>query len=238
MRASGMTLDDIASWLGVSKSSVSLWVRDVSFVPSKRRYGPRVRPNALMRRKQEEIEWGLEEGQRRVGDVSERDLFVTGVALYAGEGSKTDGVVKFTNSDPLMVALFCRWFRTFFVVDESRLRVRVYLHEGLDLAAATAFWAGVTGIPSSQHTKAYRAEPDPSIRKAKHPQGCVTVVYASARTHREVMGMVRALLICSLPSGVAQSAAQATVNRKVLGSSPSPGAKLESLPPRGGSSVG
>ena len=199
MRAQGMLLDDIARELGVSKSSVSLWVRDVPFTPSKRRYGARVRPNALMRRKQAEIDWGLAEGGRRVGPLADRDTFVAGVALYAGEGSKTDGVVKFTNSDPRMVHLFCRWLRTFFVVDESRLRVRLYLHQGLDLYAASAFWADVTGIPVSQHTKAYRAEPDPTHRKTKHLEGCVTVVYACARTHREIMGMVHALLTCDLP---------------------------------------
>ena len=34
LRAANMTLADIATTLGVSKSSVSLWVRDVPFTPS------------------------------------------------------------------------------------------------------------------------------------------------------------------------------------------------------------
>ena len=45
---------------------------------------------------------------------SERDLFVAGIALYAGEGRKTDGGVGFANSDPRMIALFLPWLRTFF----------------------------------------------------------------------------------------------------------------------------
>jgi hypothetical protein len=73
-------------------------VRDVSFVPSKRRYGPRVRPNALMRRKQEEIDAGLERGRESLGVLSEEQFLVAGAALYAGEGSKTDGSVLFANS--------------------------------------------------------------------------------------------------------------------------------------------
>ena len=40
LRAQNRTLQDIADHLGVAKSSVSLWVRDVPFTPSKRRYGP------------------------------------------------------------------------------------------------------------------------------------------------------------------------------------------------------
>ena len=42
-----MTLQDIATELGVAKSSVSLWVRDVPFTPSKRRTGPRRRPHPM-----------------------------------------------------------------------------------------------------------------------------------------------------------------------------------------------
>jgi hypothetical protein len=93
-----------------------------------------------------------------------------------------------------MIVFFCYWLRRFFEVDESRLRVRLYLHEGLDLAAAIAFWSALTGIPPSQFGKPYRAVPDPSIRHAKHVHGCLTVSYSCSATHRSVMGLVSALL--------------------------------------------
>jgi hypothetical protein len=93
-----------------------------------------------------------------------------------------------------MVGFFCRWLRTFFDVDESRLRVSVYLHQGLDLDAAHAFWSEVTGVPESQFRKPYRAVADASIRTVKHEYGCCYVVYSCSRTHRAIMGLVRALL--------------------------------------------
>ena len=93
-----------------------------------------------------------------------------------------------------MVAFFCAWLRRYFPVDESRLRARVYLHQGLDLDAAQQFWSEVTGIPTTQFNRAYRAIPDPSIRSAKHEYGCAYIDYHCSRTHREVMGLVRALL--------------------------------------------
>ena len=195
LRATGLPMADIAARLGVSKSSVSLWVRDVAFAPRPRAIrGRRRAPNALQRRKQAEIARLLAEGRDRVGRLSEREFLVAGVALYAGEGSKGDGSVIFANSDPRMVALFCSWLRHFFEIDESRLRVRLYLHEGLDLAAATAFWSELTGISESQFLKPYRAVPDPSIRRAKHVHGCVGVRYSCSSTHRSIMGLVGALL--------------------------------------------
>jgi hypothetical protein len=195
LRRTGLPLTEIASRLGVSKSSVSLWVRDVEFTtPPRPARGRRRAPNALQRRKQAEIDRLIEEGRARVGRLSEREFLIAGVALYAGEGSKRDGSVVFANSDPRMVAFFCSWLRHFFQVDESRLRVRLYLHQGLDLAAAVSFWSALTGIPESQFAKPYRAVPDPSIRNAKHVHGCVGVRYSCSATHRSIMGLVGALL--------------------------------------------
>ena len=196
LRRTGLPLGQIAVRLGVSKSSVSLWVRDVEFDgpvvrPAR---GRRRNPNALQRRKQGEIERLLEEGRVRIGRLSEREFLVAGVALYAGEGAKRDVALKFANSDPPMIAFYCAWLRRFFEIDETRLRMRLYLHQGLDLAASAAYWSTLTGIPPSQFQKPYRAVPDPSIRHAKHVHGCVSIDYSCSATHRSIMGLVRALL--------------------------------------------
>jgi uncharacterized protein YjcR len=195
LRRTGLPLAEIAARLGVSKSSVSLWVRDVEFEPRPLvARGRRRAPNALQRQKQAEIDQLVEEGRARIGRLSEREFLVVGVALYAGEGSKGDGTVRFVNSDPRMVALFCSWLRHFYEIDESRLRLSLYLHQGLDLSAAIAYWSALTGIPESQFRKPYRAVPDPSIRRAKHVHGCITVSYSCSTTHRSIMGLVGALL--------------------------------------------
>jgi hypothetical protein len=200
LRAEAWTLQDIAAELGVSKSSVSLWVRDVPFTPDTQRTAERRAiarsrgPNVLQRRKQAEIEEMNDAGLCRLGELGRQAFLASGAALYAGEGAKTDGSVRFANSDPKMIAFFCAWLREFFEVDESRLRVRLYLHEGLDLEAATRHWSRVTRIPEKQFATPYRAVPDASIRHNKHEHGCATVQYSCSRTHRAVMGLVRALL--------------------------------------------
>jgi transcriptional regulator with XRE-family HTH domain len=194
LRAENLTLADIAARLCVSKSSVSLWVRDVPFTPSKRRHGPQRRPHAQRVAKLQQIEDLNAAGKARIGSLSDEAFFVAGVALYAGEGAKADGCLKFANSDPTMVRFFCAWLRRFFEIDEARLRMAVYLHQGLDLDAAEASWSVVTGIPRRQFTKPYRAVADASIRHNKHEHGCAYVSYSCTTTHRRIMGFVRALL--------------------------------------------
>ncbi|MDP9207773.1 MAG: hypothetical protein M3O65_04610, partial [Actinomycetota bacterium] len=188
LRRTGLPLAEIAAHLGVAKSSVSLWVRDVEFSPLPRPpRGRRRDPNALQRRKRAEIDRLVEEGRARIGRLSDREFLVAGVALYAGEGSKRDGDLRFANTDPRMIVFFCAWLRRFFEIDEARLRVRLYLHEGLDLDAAVAFWSELTGIPACQFAKPYRAVPDPSIRHTKHVHGCVSIGYSCSATHRSIM---------------------------------------------------
>jgi hypothetical protein len=194
LRAQNRTLADIAQTLGVSKSSVSLWVRDVPFTPTLRLRGPHRHPHPAHEAKLRQIEELNREGRERIGTLSDEEFLVAGIALYAGEGAKGDGTVQFANTDPAMIRFFCAWLRRFFDVDASRLRVRVYLHQGLDLESAEAFWSKLTGVPRQQFRQAHRAVPDASIRHNKHEHGCAYVYYSCSKTHRQIMGLMRALL--------------------------------------------
>jgi transcriptional regulator with XRE-family HTH domain len=208
LRALGWTYKEICEELGVSRSSVSLWVRDVepdrdAWVARARanyengNFGPRPkRPHRQQLEKAAEIARFQEEGRQRIGRLTEQEFLVAGVALYAGEGAKTGHAVVFANSDPRMILFFVTWLRRFFDVEERRLRMVLYLHQGLDLGAAEVFWSKLTGIPCSQFGKPFRAVPDPSIRRAKHPMGCPRVAYSSSPTLRSILGMSDALLTC------------------------------------------
>ena len=207
LRAESWTLQDIATELGVAKSSVSLWVRNVEFEPRPRRIGAvarRAGPNKLRERKEREIAELLDEGRRRIGRLSEREFLVAGTALYAGEGTKQDGDLRLANSDPRMILFFCTWLRHFFTVDESPLRVRLYLHEGLDLEGANRFWSDHTGIPLSQFGRPYRAVPDSSIRRNKHPLGCPASAIVARDTPTGHGTGGRPAILARVHSGVAQ----------------------------------
>jgi hypothetical protein len=195
LRAAAWTLADIATELGVSKSSVSLWVRDVEFVPRPRSRGhASQRPHPLHLAKLVEIERCRREGAERIGQLSEREFLILGLALYAGEGSKRSGDVVFANSDPRMILAFVAWLRHFFEIDETRMRMRLYLHADLDVAAAISFWSELTAIPAHQFLKPYRAAADATLRRNRHPLGCPAVAYRCTATHRRVMGMIEAVL--------------------------------------------
>jgi len=83
--------------------------------------------------------------RRFLGVLSDRDLLIAGTALYAGEGSKTPGELRFANSDPAMIELFLRWRHALFDVDESHLaKYQFGTRSGtVLLCAACGTYAGV-----------------------------------------------------------------------------------------------
>lgn len=200
LRAQAWTMPEIAEHLGVSRSSVSLWTRDVPFDPTARRSTrtdrrPRGSDHPMRRRKLEQIAEIRRRADERLASSTDREFLLAGLGLHAGDGSKTDGGVRFANSDPRLVAFYCRWLRRFFTPDESRLRLNLYLHEGLDLVAAKDHWSQVTDIPLSQFGKPYRAMVNEAARRnVKHPYGCAHVVYSCATTQRTITAMMDAML--------------------------------------------
>lgn len=196
LRARSWTLQEIASELGVSKASVSTWVRDVHFEPRPRNRGHPAGPKHPMRLKKEaELERCRHEAELWVGELVDDELALEmfALALYAGEGGKTDGCIVFANSDPVLVRLFLRWLRARFAIDESRLRMGLYLHADLDLDAAVRHWSEATGIPSTQFQRPYRAVVDETMRHRRHEFGCARLVYSDSLVHRRVMAMIHAV---------------------------------------------
>ena len=194
LRSQSWTLQEIADELSVAKGSVSVWVRDVEFTPKPRNRGHAAhRPHPLHVKKLAELERCRVEAEAEYGAMTDDELDWFALGLYAGEGAKTPGAVSMANTNPMLLRLFVEWLRRNFDVDESRLRARLYLHEGLDLDAATTYWVAATSIPVSQFQRPYRAVADTSRRHAKHERGCLTVVYHCSSTHRRVMARVAAI---------------------------------------------
>ena len=195
LRLDGIALRDIADELGIALSTAHRWTADLPG-PPRELWRPAIRltKGRLHEARLADLADAEEWASDRLATLSDDAFFAGGVALYVGEGHKRDGAVGFTNTNPDVVAYFLRWLRRYFDVEEERLRAHLYLHEGLDLDAAVEHWSRVTRIPSEQFGKPYRAVADPSIRTAKHVNGCLTVRYSCSTTHRKVMALARRLL--------------------------------------------
>lgn len=159
LRKNGYSLNEIVRELKIAKSTASLWVSNIS-----------LDQKGLDRIRQRITQGRLNSATTRKLQKSERDALVTNLAkhdisnqkitpllarlmcamLYWGEGNKTGSSVKFTNSDPYLVATFLDFFRKGFPVKEEKFSVTLHLHPYHKQDELVPFWSLVTGIPQNK----------------------------------------------------------------------------------------
>jgi hypothetical protein len=66
------------------------------------------------------VEQLLQYGRKEVGLLSRRDKFIAGIALYFGEGDKTDKSVGFTNGNPHAIVFMIFWLREYCKVKPNK----------------------------------------------------------------------------------------------------------------------
>jgi transposase len=161
LREQGYDYNRIAGELGVSKSSVSLWVRDLPrpdrlsyeecrkrALEGVRRYWEAERPAREAQR-----EAAREAAAAEIGALTQRELIISGAIAYWCEGTKNkphrhQNRVIFVNSDPGLITFFLR-FLDAAGVDRSRARYRIYIHETADIDAAERYWLEVRRRPGT-----------------------------------------------------------------------------------------
>lgn len=117
-----------------------------------------------------------------ISEVSARDLFVVGVALYWAEGAKDkpwrrSGSVKFTNSDVSVNRVFLAWLDLIGVPKSAR-RFRLSIHESANVTAQEQWWADALSVDVAKFDRATikRHNPKPSrYNRNETYHGCVAI---------------------------------------------------------------
>ncbi|MEU9054217.1 hypothetical protein AB0D37_28010 [Streptomyces sp. NPDC048384] len=201
LRLQGWTYDQIQVELGCSKSSISLWVRDLPKPEHKR--SPE-EAAAIARRgweaklhlRDEERQRTKESAKQSIGNLSARELFLVGVGLYWAEGSKDKPYdrrenVTFVNSDPGMIQVYLAWL-DLLGIEHERLRFNVMIHENADVTGAEQYWARLAGAERSMFNKTTLKKHNPkTVRKnvGDSYRGCLVIkVLRGADLYRRIEG--------------------------------------------------
>jgi transcriptional regulator with XRE-family HTH domain len=210
LRAQGLDYEEIAGALGVSKSSVSYWVRDLP-IPARLSYEECRKRAAEGARRYWEGERPAREAKRaavsaaasaQIGQLTERELLIAGAIAYWCEGGKNkphrraDRVV-FINSDPSLIRFFLR-FLDAAGTPRTDLAFRIYIHESADLGAAQSFWLEVTGARPEQFMSPVLKHHNPAtVRKnvGDDYHGCLRIdVHRNRDLYRKIEGWASAAM--------------------------------------------
>ena len=208
MRKEGRSYREIQAVVGVAKSTLSLWLRDVPLTEDQQcalaERGPAAtranaeaaRANATRRRSVVRAQ-----AKAQITHLSESELFVAGVVAYWAEGCKNkpwrfgQGTV-FINSDPGLIMLFLRLL-ALMRIGPDRLQFRLMIHESADVPGALMYWSEVVGVAPESFGRTQLKKHNPkTVRRnvGEEYHGCLVIyVRRSADLTLQIAGWCEGL---------------------------------------------
>ncbi len=167
LRQSGMSIKEISNKIGISRSTVSIWCRDVILSKLQKEtlykkmvdagHKGRMMGAEANKKKKLDIVSSLDIlAHKEIGVLSVRDIQMLALGLYWGEGSKDkQGRFVFVNSDPIAVSLIVNWLTTNMDISKTSLHPQIYINDQHISREniVTSFWVKKLKIPKSQFRK-------------------------------------------------------------------------------------
>lgn len=198
----GMAITEICRVLGVSKSSVSVWVRDIELTEAQKdrlhdqHYAYRAQTkgghtNAVKAR--ELRKQYQEEGRTK---ARERDpLHIAGCMLYWGEGAKKRNVLGLSNSDPALLQFYVRFLKESLLIENEEISLRIYCYLGNEIAQEDVeqYWLSTLDLPDTcLKTVVINPQPKSSQQKGrKLLYGVGVIDVFSTRLVQHVFGAIQ-----------------------------------------------
>lgn len=205
LRKEGMSMRDIAKLLNVSRSSVSIWVRDVKLTEQQHielfRKNPAYNKQRLGQIKMSEI-WRnkrlLCQEQGKI-QAKKNDLYhIAGCMLYWAEGAKDRTTLTFSNTNPDMVLYFVNFLRKFFNLENADFNIRIncYDNNNLSIDEIQNFWLKKLALPKEALRKAIVNNAPRSRtgqpKNGKHPYGiCMLRISCGMKVVQHIFGALQ-----------------------------------------------
>ncbi len=149
LRKLGKSYSQIKSELGISKSTLSEWLRAYPLTKEqidalRGKSEIRIERYRQARRKTREIRLKsyYEEEKNKWIPLSERELFLMGLFLYWGEGGKTHrNIVSINNTDPSVMKFAFYWLNQICQVPREKIQVYLHLYSDMDVTETIAYWS-------------------------------------------------------------------------------------------------
>jgi len=163
LRRQGFSLNEIVKELNVSKSTLSLWCRDIALnelqiISLEKRAQIKSYAGALKGahtnhlKSQSIINKEKEKAQEFINKISNREICLIGTALYWAEGNKTGKTFGIVNSDPVVILVCMKWLSIEFdmIIDNYLPRMFINEYHKNREFKIKKYWSNITKIPISQ----------------------------------------------------------------------------------------
>lgn len=204
LRSVGWSVRAISENTGCSKSSISVWVRDISLTPEhikelksnqdRARAKAANHPNSP-KRKWERIRTSVAnkssiEIPKRFSNLG---LKILGTALYWAEGyNASRNVFLFSNSNHEMIKIMIKFLLQICQVPKDKIKGRLNIHPHLNIKKAEKYWAHISGIPRKNFNKPLLAVSKASKQKRDSlPLGTFNIIISDVLLVSRIKGWIQ-----------------------------------------------
>ena len=196
MRKKGMSYSQIKEKLGINKSTLSGWLYDMPLSEKRIRELRADSPvrieryrNTMRIKRENKFANAYQEMSQKIKKLSSRELFLAGLFLYWGEGSKTtNAAIGLTNTNPNMLKFYIKWL-DLLGIKRNQLRVHLHLYSDMNIKKQEKYWSEELSIPLSQFRKSYIKDTKFSAITYHNGfgQGTCSVYVGSEKLHKKVL---------------------------------------------------
>lgn len=204
LRKQGWSMNDIKKELGISKSSVSLWVRNVELTKDqKQELSHRgIRKEVIEKRRETRLNREnarrqiiIDNARKDINSISINELKLIGASLYWAEGSKTKrGLVQLSNGDPKIIELMMRFFKEICEVPDAKFRGYIHIHPHLNIEKAEKYWSSASKISLNQFYPTYnKINKSSKNKKDTLPYGTFTIIICDTKLFLKIKGWIEGI---------------------------------------------
>jgi len=163
LRKLGKSYSQIKNNLGVSKGSLSLWLKDYPLskeqMTAVRDFSEvrieKFRQTMLVKREKRFADFYKSEKIKQL-PLSKRELFIAGLFLYWGEGVKgLKYQLGLYNTNPQLVKFGLLWYRDILHVPLKKIKIHLHLYADMNIQEEIKFWSRQLKISVSHFGKPY-----------------------------------------------------------------------------------
>ena len=152
LRKTGCSYNEILQKVPVSKSTLSVWLRGLGIakrqkqrLTAKRKAAQEKAQRACREKRIRKETTIIENAKKEIIEISRKDLWLIGTALYWAEGTKQKSTnvsqrVTFNNADPEMIVIFDRWLKEICDIPKENLTYSIYMHRTANRNKIKIFW--------------------------------------------------------------------------------------------------
>ena len=204
LRQEGLSLNEIREKTGFTKSSISLWVRNIKLSKKhKNELSKRgIRKETIEKRRISRItntnnrrQVIIDNAIKDIKKISKKELWLIGIALYWGEGTKTlRSGLQFSNSDPYMIKVMMEFFKINCEVPIEKFRGHIHLHPHLNEKKAKKYWSTISGIPLNQFYKTTKQQSRASKgKKDSLPFVTINIHICNTKLFLKIKGWIKGM---------------------------------------------